>query len=786
MHPTITSSLLAISLTVGLTSLTQAQGTSTNTTPQSFWVSQPVGPDETVLVAAGNISSNSMVKASRVPDTAPGTPFQASASGSAPTTIQPIKTALSSLFFPLPKAWEPGLYKYQIQDTSGTSKPSYINLPDTFFIIGDRGETATPGGWIQAHGTALRLNKTPATAAPASLLLAKNGAPVAVLTPENDRRNNAYRQRFKVPAGLAEGTYDVYLHNGCGGSEGWSRYEGFDVDGTPLTTITIARNDWPTNEIAVTIPTGVSPDDAVKQALEKAKSSGGGVVTLPAGEFAMTNPIVMPEKTVLKGAGMAKTRLKWGTLMVGIAKPDTFDTAVTGCNFGVEDLALDLASDFNPAVGFVKSTKGSFVHRVTIEHPNTIKATDLAVTTKRPWGYASCFPGVWMSESRNIAVSDSVINASTPIHPHISSDIRIEDNTLIWRHYHSHIQNRCRALVFDNNRFLFRGLLNEGVVSSGWEPRLFFTARFNNQRDVYIGNNSSESEIVQKPGFNGLFGHDTSGGGYIGKIASVDPATGDLTVASDFKKVNAGSIVQIISGKGAGQYRYASSRPGNAPGVIPVNKPWDVMPDSGSSVILRNVQGRFLIIDNDVPFDGRWSNYFTSHDVIIAGNKLGGQKAPEGEGQRGLMNFEHGGFTSAQGHSIGGFATLLHHQVLDNDVVRNGLIQTGNFVVKEPPFAGYDGATVMDYVVRNNRTTKELEPKANFTIRGVQLVQGDGLLVENNSGVKEIRLIPSTWGNPSVGVVRGNTDPAGAPLKISPLKEAATGSDLVIDPVEQK
>ena len=451
-----------------------------------------------------------------------------------------------------------------------------------------------------------------------------------------------------------------------------------------------------------------------------------------------------------------------------------------GATFGVADLSLVMASDCNPAIGMKFSRGGAIVCRVRIDLPNIHTAKDLTSDIKKPWGYQGCYPGVWLTECANVSISDCAINASTPIHLHASASVRVERNTLRWRHYLSHINAHCERYIFEKNRFIFPGLLANGVNTAGWEPRLFFTARFQNQRDVYIGDNTSESESLQNAGFNGLFGHDTSGGGFIGRVVSANAGTGMLTVTEPIHSVSPGSLVEIVHGKGAGQYRYAASRPKKDTPEIPVFQPWTVPPDSTSTVILRNVQGRFLIVRNDVPFDGRWSNYFTSHDVILAENKLG----PAGADKKGrcLMNFECNGFTSAQGHSIGGFATLLHNQMLGNEIVRQGLVNTGAYALKEPPFPDYTGPTVLSVVYRNNHTTDALNPAAPCKF-AIGLVQTDGLVFEGNRGVTQLRGLTSTWGNPSTGVIRNNTTRNGEPIKLEcPKGVSGAGPDLVVSP----
>jgi hypothetical protein len=120
---------------------------------------------------------------------------------------------------------------------------------------------------------------------------------------------SAYDVRFRLPENLQTGKYEVYVHNGLGGSAGWSPPQALRI---------AAPVAWPTKRFNIAdygakgIFTqlggkngrthGMYDDsDAVEAALKAAGRNGGGVVYFPAGSTMITRTMNVPKYTVLRG-----------------------------------------------------------------------------------------------------------------------------------------------------------------------------------------------------------------------------------------------------------------------------------------------------------------------------------------------------------------------------------------------------------------------------------------------------------------------------------------------------
>ena len=118
---------------------------------------------------------------------------------------------------------------------------------------------------------------------------------------------------------------------------------------------------------------------------------------------------------------------------------------------------------------------------------------------------------------------------------------------------------------------------------------------------------------------------DAGGGAYFGKLAAVEGT--QLTLAADpvFRDYApkphtnwTGAVVQILDGKGAGQYRFVTANNGRA---WQVDRPWTVAPDASSRISIAPFRGQNLFIGNTFEDGGPFQLYGAAHDSIVAGNK---------------------------------------------------------------------------------------------------------------------------------------------------------------------
>lgn len=240
-----------------------------------FWASDPVRPDETVLVQGCDLGK-AAVELARLEDDA-----QAATGGAANVRWVPVpvlQASASSLKFAVPADWKPGVFACRARNQEGDSGVVLLNAPDPWWTQGDEGAGATPGGWLRVFGKALHFGRSSALR-----LEPRDGKPITLEAVAAD----CYALRFVLPADLKPGQYAIHAHNGFGGQPGWRSAGTIRIDAPPA---------WPAKRFSVLDFYGKDaeaemhrtllkyrpiPDrtEGIEAALKKAKDNGGGSFT---------------------------------------------------------------------------------------------------------------------------------------------------------------------------------------------------------------------------------------------------------------------------------------------------------------------------------------------------------------------------------------------------------------------------------------------------------------------------------------------------------------------------
>ena len=160
-----------------------------------FWASQPVCPNETVLLAGHALQTVTAIEIRRL-----------GVDTDVRQTIKPLQVTPQSLKFILPATLKMGVFECVVRG-DGWSQIVQLNSPDVWWLQGDGGMCATPGGWLRAFGNSLSFGN-PAEAK----LTAASGAAAPLTASLGD----GHSVSFSLPATLAPGSYRVTLCNGLG------------------------------------------------------------------------------------------------------------------------------------------------------------------------------------------------------------------------------------------------------------------------------------------------------------------------------------------------------------------------------------------------------------------------------------------------------------------------------------------------------------------------------------------------------------------------------------------
>lgn len=589
--------------------------------PVVTWASDPVRPDETVLVLGGGFGDAPQVEVGRLSDEAPAEAAEDPwAAVEDPRAVEVLQAVDYSLTFVVPADLAPGVFVFRIVAGGETSAARLLNAPDVWWTQGDEGRQATPGGWVRVFGKSLRLGAIH----PCLRLTSATGEDI-VLTGKGDNEQappafvgrigsllvapvagDEYNLSFSLPPEVAPGEYRLEVHNGFGGA----------AAGCPAGTLTVIPPvQWKQDEFNVADFAG-SGEERIRAALEAAEENGGGVVFLPRGRYNLTDQLVIPHGTVLKGQGRNLVALHW---------PDMEEpppSLITGADYGLEDLSI-YCSSYRIVVDADAGSSRLRLHRLLIRANMFFMLGEPGKAFRGRTAPETTTGGrVLRITSPNFQVTDCDIHTNGIalfLNPWGFRAERgpwygvIRGNRIAYGH-RGHNLECIDALIFEDNE-----VIGSGLAPGGNDLNTFWN---NFSRNVYYARNR----------IHGMYGLDremltldAGGGAYFGKVAQVDGVR--LTLAEDpqFRDYHPtthhtdyrGGVVMILDGNGAGQYRRVTANEGRE---WEVDRPWDIPPDETSIIQIGPHRGRHLFIGNDYSDGGAFQLYGAALDTIVAKN----------------------------------------------------------------------------------------------------------------------------------------------------------------------
>ena len=582
--------------------------------PTIFWISDPLQPDETALVAGANFDEHSTVELVRLTDLPPAAPeLTAKLQIPAWTQVPVLQAGEQSLKFVIPAALKTGVFACRIHTGESVSETYLINRPDVWWMQGNDGDSCAVGGELRICGKCLGFGPfdTPKAGAKSFVWLkAETGDGRLIEAACAD----GYSLRVRLPDDIPAAEYTVYAHNGFGGNFGWAR----------AGTIRIhAADKWPETifnvmdfygkdkdkEIQRTVRRGspaVDRTEAIQAALKKAQDNGGGVVFFPAGIYGIQSELKIPPRTIVKGEGMGLALLWWGKGSFALdgggsqerkdPVPNDFPGRLLfGDNFGLEDLSLYVPLASNSAI---QAGNNFQMHRVRVRVDRYWMRT--------PQRQNGCFLRV----GSNFAVTDCDILAK-------GTGVALGSFGVLARNRIQAGKCNCEMghaanVIIEDNQFV------------SLDPTAYINV-YEEGRNIYYARNRHESLYVDQSDYSFTF--DGPGGAYLGKISACEGNT--ITLAADPQYLKwAGensnlwkkSVVCILAGHGAGQFRFVT---GNHGREWKIETPFAINPDSSSTITIAPFRGHALVVGNRFE-DANWVNmgYGSSFEVICANNLL--------------------------------------------------------------------------------------------------------------------------------------------------------------------
>lgn len=612
--------------------------------PAIFWVSDPVGPGEAAMVIGDGFGDVVLAEVERIPDR-PGSGPGNGVSQASGRAVSPIQATEQSLKFVVPQEFPPGVFALRIKTVDGASS-WLINAPTVYWAQGDQGKGASPGGWIRIFGRCIGLDSKGVR------LLMKSASSAGDVSLQSSSAS-PWEARFELPANTRPGSYKLWLYNGMGDQRAWG--EGGSIQIGP-------REPWPETLYNVrdfgALGTGVSDDTkAILSAVKAAGDSGGGVVFFPRGRYMISEALVVPRFTVLRGEGVELSCLFWrpGRDERITAPPPA--ALIQGTNsFGVEDMAVYSQYYQHVIVGDLgdKADAGDiFLRRVRVRanlYTGHLKPEEVDRRFREALKLSTGGGDTVRLGGRNIEITDcDFYGAGRAIFLSRVRDGMVARNSFYNGRWGWYSISGSDRLIFEKNRIIGADLMSTGgglsPDGSGYSQNIYYA--FN------------KLELMHGWDREGMTS-DGGGGAYSGRI---EWAEGRRMSLADSPKWGGndrrGMGVFILDGRGKGQFRILSSYDGT---IIEVDQPWIIQPDASSHISITMLQRNYLIIGNEFrDATSAVQFYGTSIGHVVAENKswrAGG--------------FHNIGMNYAGGWQPSWFVQFLHNEIAEGNQGFNG------------------------------------------------------------------------------------------------------------------
>lgn len=614
--------------------------------PRVLWASDPVGPDETVLVVGDGLAAVETVHIERLADRPDVTVATAQA-----VDVRPEQVSASSLKFTIPKDFGPGAYRYSFGHGHGIT--SALNIPSVYWVQGDLGGTSSPGGWLRIFGRNV----------------ARTSNAVATLTAADGRSitlkaafGGIWDASFPIPPDVPVGAYVVRLWNGNGDASAWREAGAWRVERRPLPSATTldaksfgARGDGEHDD---TVP--------LSGALQALGSRGGGTLWLPRGYYKLSASLVIPAGVHLRGEDQRLVRLIWPDL------PTPPYALIEGSsNFSVEGLTI-FASNHAHIIsgGFrtgsnigIPDAENIVIRRVTVRasmyrgHLTPVQTTDRLINALK---LSSGGPDTLRLSGRNLVVEDcDFYGSGRSLYLQQPRSARIERNRFYNGRWGWYSISGADGVIFENNDVIGGDLQSTGGGLNTLGKHEMFAQNIAFLRNRLQMLNGWDREAVTSDGPGGCYyGQAVAISDDLQTVTLSSPATG---VAQDLEKcIGAGFFV--LGGQGIGQVRRIRSVQGQ---TILLENPLDVPTDNSSIVSLTTLQRHYLIIGNELSDAGNGVQLFgSSVEHVVADNV---SRRTWGFLNRGLYY---------RAYQPTWYTQFLHNRISEGDLTRDSFIGT--------------------------------------------------------------------------------------------------------------
>lgn len=510
-----------------------------------------------------------------------------------------------------------------------------VNAPDPWFIFGDSGDSATPGGWARVVGNSVGLGGAPATKL---RLTPVNGSAATVLTATEDAKFNRWHAHFALPADLPPAVYEASVGNA----------------GTYVDLCTFIFTDQPCLSTLTVKPTpalgsgkmisvadhgavqpgvGRNATLAVRAALAAAAAAGPGTTVLfPRGTYFIYGAIEIPEGVTMRGAATKLTSIYFqeqnytDTPNCDTCTTKAPDAYITGAanvtSWHLADVTVYVTSFFNNVIRIQPGSNNVSVKRTRVRansyfclEPTKGKASRGRNTFwDTGFSQGSRFNALLIAGT-NIFVEDNDLYSTNDVISTLSngaagaSYMHIANNR-IYNGGTAHWGISWKQTIFEDNV-----MLGSSATAMGSNYAQYSHANGNPHVQNIYHNNNSMSMVWGND--REMMTLDGGGGVYFGLIEKATHGSASVTIAKPATGPQPAGAVCILNGTGTGQCRRIVSSSADHK-TWTLDMPYAKTPDATSTVVIIPWVGHLMWTNNRYSDGGAIQLYATGLEIVLA------------------------------------------------------------------------------------------------------------------------------------------------------------------------
>lgn len=647
-------------------------------------VSKQAGPDDSVIVTGTGFSeSDTKVYVYSQTTADNGNAMEAQFTVAEDTTMQVLIDG--SLPY--------GMYGIYVENANGTSNLALVNKPSIWWISL---AAVTAGDEVSIYGENLTTENKNASYV---YLLSDDGRYCQTEVVSAD----PYRVTFRVPDGLEDQkSYTVRLHNGHGGSEGFATAE------EKLNYHASTVYNWDAGTQISVVDHGADPDDeknddsqAIQDAINAA--SDGDTIYFPQGTYLCKSNISSSKYLRFLGESTDETVIVAGNDL----KEYLFNVALGPTEFA--NLSFEhLRKSGRIECGFIQM-RGDGV--ATDLYNLYIHNCDFAQSVT-PVSRSIYFPISLISTYGAIIENNNFV-ATALMTGRTCEKIFVRDNHLLGYLY-------CGSTYYNQNTiFMVDSDMYDvsGNYIAGKDIETDDTGRLDSDdltagramaiqgyaSNLYLSNNTIEHTGLPNDNAGEQIMLEHLGHKYFGEIASSTET--DLVMPESFTtQVARGDVITIVNGTGKSQYRSVTRMKGK---TITLDRPWDIVPDETSRVLITRCFNNIVIHNNTM--DG-YTNYSEDPGATCGVQAYGGITNMFITGNS-FKNMPYGlcisthWFSASSQERKDKIGNIIYWSIIDNNTIENVNQGVRHNLVTSNSAAAIDLETSIGVVYRKNSFT---------------------------------------------------------------------------------